>query len=262
MTENPWSAAEPYEPFMGRWSRRLAAEVVAWAGAPTGQRWLDVGCGTGAASAAVLEGTDPVSLVGIDPSEAYVAAARRRLDDRRVTVEVGDATRLPLPDATVDQVISGLVLNFVPDVEAALGEMRRVLVPGGQATAYVWDYAAGMQMLRAFWDAAIAEDPAAEELDEGPRFPICRAGGLEAAFASAAFAVVDAAPVEVPMVFQDFADYWTPFLGGQGPGPTYVAALSEPSRDRLRDRLEGSLPTEADGSIHLRSTAWAVRALA
>ena len=177
-------------------------------------------------------------------------------------VEVGDAIDLPLPDASVDQVISGLVLNFVPDVTAALGEVRRVLVPGGQATAYVWDYADRMQMLRIFWDAAIAEDPAAEELDEGPRFPICRSGGLEAVFEAAGFDVVDARPVEVAMDFRDFDDYWTPFLGGQGPAPTYVATLPGGTREGLRARLHATLPTEEDGSIHLRSTAWAVRALA
>ena len=128
--------------------------------APAQQRWVDVGCGTGAASEAVLTAADPVSLIGVDPSEAYVAAAAGAAADPRVTVEVGDAAALPLDDASVDQAISGLVLNFVPDVGAALGELRRVLVPGGQATAYVWNYAYGMQMLRTFWDAAIAEDPA------------------------------------------------------------------------------------------------------
>jgi SAM-dependent methyltransferase len=261
MTHYAWSAAEPYEPFMGRWSRRLAAEVVAWIDAPPQQRWLDVGCGTGAASQAVLTGTDPASLIGVDPSEAYVVAARARLDDPRVTVKVGDAMALPVPDSSVDQVISGLVLNFVPDMGAAVAEMRRVLVPGGQATAYVWDYADGMQMLRIFWDAAIAADPAAEELDEGPRFPVCRPGGLQAVFGTAGFDVVDARRVDVPMDFRDFDDYWTPFLGGQGPAPSYVATLSEASRDRLRARLRASLPTEEDGSIHLRSTALAVRAL-
>jgi SAM-dependent methyltransferase len=258
MTHDPWSSAEPYEPFMGRWSRLLAAEVVAWVDAPPKQRWLDVGCGTGAASAAVLLAADPASVVGIDPSEAYVAAARARLDDPRVTARVGDAASLPLEDESVDQAISGLVLNFVPDLAAALGELRRVLVPDGQATAYVWNYASGMQMLRTFWDAAIAEDPAVEGFDE--RFAVCEPGGLAAAFDASGFDVVEARPVGLPTVFRDFNDYWTPFLGGQGPAPSYCTRLSEEARERLRARLEATLPAEADGTIHLHAQAWAVRA--
>ena len=226
--------------------------------APPKQRWLDVGCGTGAASEAVLLGTDPVSVVGVDPSEAYVAAARARLPDHRVTVQVGGASSLPLVDASVDQAISGLVLNFVPDLGAALDELRRVLVPGGQVAAYVWNYASGMQMLRTFWDAAIAEDPMVEGRDE--RFEVCEPGGLAAAFAAASFDIVEERPVEVPTVFRDFADYWTPFLGGQGPAPSYCASLSAEARERLRARLEGTLVADMDGRIHLRAQAWAVRA--
>ena len=174
MTQGVWSSAEPYEPFMGRWSRVLASEVVTWIDPPPGLRWLDVGCGTGAASEAVLTDAAPMSVMGIDPSAVYVVAAEARLDDRRAAFRVGEAAALPVPDSSVDQVICGLVLNFVPDPLTAVRDMRRVLVPGGLATAYVWDYSDGMQMLRWFWDAAVHEDPAAASLDEGARFPVCQ----------------------------------------------------------------------------------------
>ena len=243
---------------MGRWSRLLAADVVAWLDPPPGLRWLDVGCGTGALSEALLAGAAPVSLVGVDQSTAYVAAATARLDDGRAMFEVGEATALPVPDSSIDQVVCGLVLNFVPDVAAALREMRRVLVPGGTATAYVWDYAGGMQMLRRFWDAAVSEDPGAAALDEGARFPICRPGNLQKSLADAGLHDLNSRPVAVPTIFRDFEDYWTPFLGGQGPAPGYCTALPEESRDRLRARLQEALPPEPDGTIKLSARAWAV----
>jgi SAM-dependent methyltransferase len=243
---------------MGRWSRLLAAEVVAWLDPLPGLRWLDVGCGTGALSEAVLAGTAPVSVVGVDPSAAYVAAAATRITDGRVTFQVGEAAALPLPDSDVDQVVSGLVLNFVPDAVAAVREMRRVLVSGGRATAYVWEYSSGMQMLRYFWDAAIAEDPAAAALDEGHRFPICHLDRLQDCFADAGLDDVDARPVQVPTVFRDFDDYWAPFLGGQGPAPSYCAGLPQETRDRLSARLQANLPQQPDGSIELSARAWAV----
>jgi len=246
---------------MGRWSRLLAAEVVAWLDPLPGLRWLDVGCGAGAMSEAVLTGAAPVSLVGVDPSTAYVAAATARLTDKRATFEVADATALPVSDSSIDQVVSGLVLNFVPDVAVAVREMRRVLVPGGLATAYVWDYASGMQMLRRFWDAAASEDPAAAALDEGARFPICRPGNLEQSFADAGMHELQARLVEVPTIFRDFDDYWTPFLGGQGPAPGYCATLSPEVSDRLRARLQASLPAEPDGTIRLSARAWAVHGM-
>ncbi len=218
-----------------------------------------MGCGTGALSEAVLAAGDPDSLVGVDPSAAYVAAAAGRVRDPRVTFRVAGADDLPQPDASVDRVGCGLVLNFVPDARAALREMRRVLAPGGVIGAYVWDYADGMRMLRHFWDAAVAEDPEAAALDEGARFPICHRGGLEDCFGRAGLVDVVARPVEVPTTFRDFDDYWTPFLGGQGPAPGYCAGLTDDRLERLRDRLRAELPTEPDGSIRLTARAWAVQ---
>ena len=144
----------------------LASEVLAWIDPCHGQRWLDVGCGTGAMSEALLASAAPLSLLGVDPSAAYLTAARARLEDTRVTFTVGESAALPLADCSVDQVVCALVLNFVPDAVAALGEMGRVLVPGGRVTAHVWDYSDGMQMLRRFWDAAVSEDPAAAPLEQ------------------------------------------------------------------------------------------------
>jgi hypothetical protein len=137
--------------------------------------------------------------------------------------------------------------------------MARATRAGGQVAAYVWDYAAGMQILRLFWDAAIALHPAAGPLDEGRRFPVCEPGALTALFHAAHLEEVATRAIEVATPFREFDAYWSPFLGGQGPAPAYVMALDEGRRVALRERLRASVPSQRDGSIALIARAWAVR---
>ncbi|MEO8105722.1 MAG: class I SAM-dependent methyltransferase [Actinomycetes bacterium] len=258
MTDDSWTSANPYEYFMGRFSRPLARRVLASLSPPEALRWLDVGCGTGALSQAILELTTPTSVVGVDPSPEFIADARRRLQDQKAQFFSGDASHLPLADATVDHVIAGLALNFADDPSSALREMRRVTAPGGRVSAYVWDYAEGMQMLRYFWDAALAEDPSASTYDEGMRFALCRADTLERLFRGAGLTDVTCTPVELDTTFTDFDDYWRPFLGGQGPAPTYCSSLSDTHRQRLSNRLRHTIPAQPDGSLALQARAWLV----
>lgn len=253
-----WAVGSAYEPYVGRWSRLVAGEFVAWLRVADGARWLDVGCGTGALSQTVLGTASPAAVVGIDPSAGFVAYARARLADRHARFTVADARRLPVADGRVDAVVSGLVLNFVPDPDQAVREMARVTRPGGQVAAYVWDYAGKMELIRRFWDAAAARDPAAVELDEGRRFGLCRPQPLARLFQDAGLVEVRARPIDVPTRFRDFDDYWTPFLGGQGPAPSYTMALPEPRRAALREALRARLPIAPDGSIPLIARAWAV----
>ena len=254
-----WTSDEAYEPFVGRWSRVVAPRFLRWLPDGPQAEWCDVGCGTGALAHAILATENPVRVLGIDPSEGYLAAARRGLADLPFEAAVGSAAAIPAADGEFDRVVSALVLNFAPRPDEALAEMRRVTRPGGLVAAYVWDYAEGMQLIRAFWDAAIALDPAAAELDEGRRFALCRPDPLRALFGSAGLVDVHVAPIEVPTVFADFDDLWRPFLGGQGPAPGYCAALPEDRRDALRERLRAMLPQQADGTIPLEARAWAVR---
>lgn len=255
-----WNAGDPYEQYVGRWSQLVAREFLAWLDLPSSLRWLEVGCGTGALTAAIAEQCRPSRLIGIDPSEGFLAKARARLGTS-ATFHVANAMDIPVPDAEADVVVSGLVLNFVPNTAVALSEMRRAVVPGGTIAGYVWDYAGKMELMRHFWDAAVALDPAARELDEGVRFPLCRPEALESAFRNANLAAVAVVPIEVPTRFRDFDDYWSPFLGGQGPAPSYAMSLNEASRNRLRDRIRERLPTQPDGSIPLVARAWAIRSL-
>lgn len=256
-----WASGDAYEPYVGRWSRLVAREFIAWLGLRAGLRWLDVGCGTGALSQAVLEHAAPREVVGVDPSEGYVAHVRARLDDPRGSFRLGSAQALPFPEGAFDTAVSGLVLNFVLDARRALGEMRRVVKGGGTVAGYVWDYAGEMQLMRHFWDAAVALDPAALELDEGRRFPVCKPEPLAELFRQGGLGGVEARAIDVPTVFKDFDDYWTPFLGGQGPAPGYCMSLTEERRVALRERIRAALPVAADGRIRLVARAWAVRGL-
>ncbi|HEY0825358.1 MAG TPA: methyltransferase domain-containing protein [Ramlibacter sp.] len=253
-----WQLGNPYERYVGRWSRRVAPEFLAWLDLPPGRRWLDVGCGTGALSAAIVERCAPASVVGVEPSPGFLEVARGSLPPQ-VALGSGSASAIPLPDASVDAVVSGLVLNFVPDVDQALAEMRRVAAGGATIAAYVWDYAGRMELMRHFWDAAAALDPAARELDEGGRFPLCHPDALAARFGTAGLRDVQVTAIDVPTPFASFQDYWEPFLGGQGPAPAYAMSLAEAARDRLRERLRERLPVQADGSIALVARAWGVR---
>jgi SAM-dependent methyltransferase len=253
-----WERGNPYERYVGRWSRRVAPEFLAWLGVPAGMRWLDVGCGTGALSAAILDRCSPASVAGVEPSGGFLETAKENLG-ARARLHQGSATAIPLGDASVDVVVSGLVLNFVPDQHAALREMARVAGPGGTVAAYVWDYAGKMELMRRFWDAAVELDPAAAALDEGARFPACRPEALEGLFAGAGLQHVEATAIDVPTAFESFDDYWGPFLGGQGPAPAYAMSLDAPARERLGERIKERLPIGPDGSIALIARAWAVR---
>jgi SAM-dependent methyltransferase len=253
-----WAKGDAYEAYVGRWSRLVAAEFVRWLAVPAGRRWLDVGCGTGALTATVLADADPAEIIGVDPSEGFLATARTRVDDPRAEFRTGDAQSLPLPDQRFDAVVSALALNFVPDPALAVAEFARVAALGAVVAAYVWDYAEGMGMLRQFWDAATMLDPAVAGLDES-RFALCRPEALRDLWTATGLDDVTVEPIEIPTPFRDFDDYWTPFLGGQGPAPGYVASLTESDRVALRELLRTRLDTGPDGSISLTARAWAVR---
>jgi SAM-dependent methyltransferase len=262
MPESPrkdvWAAGDLYEPYVGRWSRVVAKEFLAWLAVPAGRRWLDVGCGTGALSQTVQRNGAPAQVRGVDPSPGFIEYARAHTQG--ATFDVQDAQALSIGDGAFDVAVAGLVLNFVPKPERAAAEMSRVVRPGGTVAAYVWDYADKMELMRYFWDAAIELNPEARKLDEGVRFPLCRPDPLGALFREAGLEQVEVRAIDAPTPFRDFDDYWTPFLGGQAPAPGYCMSLDERGRAALRERIRSKLPLRADGSIHLIARAWAVKA--
>jgi len=252
--------AEAYDRFMGRWSSLLAPLLVDFAGLGDAGRVLDVGSGTGALAYSIARRRVHCEVLGIDPSEEYVGYANSKnpfMD--RVSFQVGDAQRLSLSDSTFENSLSLLVFNFIPDRQKALREVSRVTKPGGCVSAAVWDYGAGMRMLRAFWDAALAVDLAAEKFDES-HMPLCRAGELGEFWRQGGLERVEERVLDITMEFKSFADYWDPFLLGQGPAGAYLRPVVGDRRKALRDEVKRRLTVGAeDEPFSLSARAWAVR---
>jgi SAM-dependent methyltransferase len=258
--DSMFSEARAYEHFMGRWSRDLAPLLVRFAAVRDGQTVLDVGAGTGALSTAVAAAAPASRIIGIDPSGAYVAFAQaQHAKNGHVSFEVGDAQHMRFDTASFGHTLSLLVVNFIPDARKAVSEMRRVTKPKGTVAAAVWDYGEGMEMLRVFWDEAIALQPASDKKDER-HMALCRRGELASLWREAGLQDVVEEPLTIATRFASFDDYWTPFLAKQGPAGAYVTSLSAEDREALRGRLRHRLLGDGpDRPLVLHARAWAVR---
>jgi len=244
---------------MGRWSRRTAAKFLEWLAPPQNAEWLEAGCGIGALTATVLAECAPRTILAIDASADFVEHARSEIDDRRARFEVANASKLDIPDGSIDIVTSGLVVNFFPDRPAALAEMQRVLKPNGLLSFYVWDYpGGGIGFIDAFWKVAAHMDQEAAALDEGQRFPFCTRDGLTTICREAGLSKVAVEPIEIETSFPDFEAFWQPFTLGAGPAPGYCSSLTEGQQAALKTRLAETLGTH--GAIWLPARAWAVKA--
>ncbi len=257
--EEVWLSGNLYESYVGRWSRHVAREFLTWLKIPKDKDWLDVGCGTGALAGITLQQNSPHRVKGFDPSASFIGYAKANVSHPHVSFESGDAHHLAVASASFDVAVSGLVLNFLAQPLRAVGEMARVVRPDGTVAAYVWDYADKMELIRYFWDAAVMLDPTALALHEGHRFPLCHPEPLAELFVQAGLRSVEVKAIDVPTVFRDFEDYWSPFLDGQGPAPSYCVSLSSEHRNALRDRIQADLPVAANGSVTLVARVWAVR---
>jgi len=258
--QDAWQSGDPYEYFMGRWSKLVASKFVDWLSPKTGLRWLDVGCGSGALSEAIITRHKPEKVIAIDQSEGFVRTAQQRLGNQ-VNCKVGNAMSLPLENETINIAVSGLVLNFIPEPGQALLEMRRVTTKGGTVAVYIWDYAGNMAFLKYFWDVVVELNPTASPLHEGRRFLAFNRDQLKDSFSQAGLTEIEITPLEIVTHFIDFEDYWKPFLGGQGPAPSYVAKLTDPERLQLKETLAQRLPINGDGSITLSARAWATKGI-
>jgi SAM-dependent methyltransferase len=247
---------------MGRWSRNLAPLLVRFAGVREGDTVLDVGSGTGALTAAIAKAVPSSRIVGIDPSAAYVAQARAQHATANISFEVGDAQQMRFEPATFDRTLSLLVVNFIPDASKALGEMKRVTRKKGTIAAAVWDYGDGMEMLRVFWDEAVALHPKQDGKDER-HMPLCRPGELTALWKQHGLQDVVEEALTIETRFASFEDFWTPFLEKQGPAGAYAAGLAPADREALRARLKKRLLGDGpDKPITMHARAWAVRGTA
>ncbi len=256
---NLWGAGDAYERYMGRWSRGIAPAFLRWLDPATGMRWADIGCGTGVVTQAVLAACEPSEIVGIDSSDVFLQSAKANVADPRVSFRQGNAQAIPEPGDSFDMAVSGLMLNFLPDKDAAIGEMARIVRPGGTVALYVWDYAGHMQVMRRFFDVATALDPRAAEYDDGIKAPVCRPKPLMEILEHSGLHDVEVRAIDIPAAFDSFDDYWAPFLGGTGSAPKYCMSLDETARERLRQEVQRRLPTGPDGEILLAVRAWAVK---
>ncbi len=248
--------AEAYDRFVGRYGPPLAAGLIGLAGVAPGMRALDVGCGPGALTRALSDrvGSNG-SVAAVDPSDGFAAACRDRVPEADVRVAAAEA--LPFPDGSFDIVVAQLVVNFMADAEAGVREMARVARPGGAVAACVWDYAGGMTLLRAFWDAAREVEPeAASRADEGVAMPWCREGDLEALWTAAGLGDVRGGSIQVNAAYRDFADLWAPLPAGIGPAGAWCASLTPDRRAAVKEALRRRLDV-GDGPFTLTARAWA-----
>jgi SAM-dependent methyltransferase len=248
--------AAAYDRFVGRYGPSLAAALIEFAGLESGARALDVGCGPGALATALADRLGGANVAAVDPSGPFVEACRERLPE--VEVSEAPAEALPFEDGAFDAALSQLVVNFLVDPAAGVGEMARVTRPGGTVAACVWDYAGEMKLLRAFWDAAreVAPDAAATA-DEGVVMPWCGEGELGELWEAAGLGSVRSTGLTATAVYDDFDDLWAPLPTGVGPAGAFCKSLGEDERIALRDALRSRLGVGA-GAFELTARAWAV----
>jgi SAM-dependent methyltransferase len=253
------ASGDIYDRFVGRYGVPLGDAMLAFAGVRAGMRVLDVGCGTGALAkqAAAVVGAENVA--GADPSEPFAESARRRLPE--ADIRVAPAESLPFDDDAFDAVMAQLVVPFMDDAPQGAAEMARVARPGGVVAACVWDYADGMRLLRAFWDAVIAIDPAGAARDEGRLLRYGNAEELGSLWSGAGLADVATDALDVEAAYDDFDDLWTPFLAGIGPAGAYAASLDPDGQEALREQLRQELGNPV-GPFTLTARAWGVRGTA
>jgi SAM-dependent methyltransferase len=258
--QDSWKSGDPYEYYMGRWSKLVAELFVDWLSPRSGLRWLDVGCGSGVLSKVLIKRCKPETITAIDQSECFVSTTQKRLGSMAKCM-MGNALSLPLNNSSVNMAVAGLVLNFLPEPEQALTEMKRVTTKGGTVAVYIWDYAGIMEFLNHFWNVTVELDPTVSELHEGRRFTKCNVEELNATFNCVGFSNIEATSLEIATKFSNFDDYWIPFLGGQGPAPTYVSKIGGSKRIGLKNALLQRLPINEDGSISLSARAWAIKGI-
>ncbi len=253
--------AAAYDGYVGRWSRLVGEQFVAWLNVPAGQKWFDLGAGTGVLTRVILQQAAPEKVLGMDLSESYIERAHHNVHDERVEFKVGDASNAVTDSPEFDVVVSGLVLNFVPSYQLTLQIMKQLVKPDGTVASYVWDYGGKMEMMRHFWDAATVIDPTAAQMDAGKQFAICDPDHLYAAFVELGLHQVEVRPIDIQTHFTDFDDYWLPFLAAQGSISKYLTSLDDQTKEAITVQLRKQLPINSDGSIYLTARAWAAKGI-
>jgi ubiquinone/menaquinone biosynthesis C-methylase UbiE len=247
---------------MGRWSRQLAPQFIHFAALTSEASVLDVGCGTGSLTFSLVQNPAIRSVHAIDLSPEYVAYAKEKNADRRLTFQVSDACSMPFSDASFDHTLSMLVLQFIPRPERAISEMRRVTRPGGTIAAATWDSRGGLVAQRIILDTAAVLVPNGNEVRAlACTRPLSRPDDLSHAFQRAGLIDVVLGMLTIRMDFLSFADFWAPSEGRDGPIAEYIGTLAPEMRKALREKVrQAYLDGEVDGQRSYAATAWVAKA--
>jgi SAM-dependent methyltransferase len=246
--------ADAYDRFVGRYSAELARALIDAAGVRPGQTAVDVGCGPGGLTAELVAVVGPENVAAADPSPPFAEACAAR--NPGVRVEVAPAEALPFADASFDHALCQLVVNFMSDAHAGVGEMRRVTRAGGVVSAAVWDYGGEMTLLGTFWDAAAAVDPSAAEKDER-HMRFCTPDELRALWDEAGLRDAETQPAVVSAAYENLDDLWAPLESGVGPAGAFAASLPAAQRAALKDEMGRRLGA-GDAPFELTARAWVV----
>ena len=257
MTENTirFDDGAAYERYMGKWSQLAGDTFLDWLKPKPGLRWLDVGCGNGAFTEMIVERCAPLSVHGIDPSEAQLAFARTRSTSSSAQFRLGDAMQLPFPDHSFDIAVMPLVIFFVPDPMKGVAEMARVVCPGGTVAAYGWDLING-----GFPYDALKEEMRSMGV-ESPLPPSPEASQpdiMRDLWASNGLQAIDTREITVQRTFADFDDYWTTILGGPITRAG-LAAMTPDTIELLKTRMRARLTPDFAGRITYGARANAIQ---
>lgn len=248
------AATDMYGRFVGRYAPGLAAGLIEAAGVEPGWRVLDVGCGPGGLATALAGVVGEENVSAVDPSPPFVSVCRARLP--LADVRIATAEELPFPDGSFDGALAQLVVNFMTDAHRGVGEMRRVVKPAGTVAGCTWDYAEGMTMLCAYWDAAHEVVPdEVQEFDERSNMRFSTEDELTGLWRDVGLDDVQGGALDVTVAYEDFDDLWAPFPTGIGPAGTFCASLQPEQQRALRAAYERRLGSP-EGGFELSARAW------
>jgi SAM-dependent methyltransferase len=249
-----YTDGEGYDRWTARWSEQMARDLVPWLGVRRDARWLDVGCGTGVVTDAIMDVAWPGAVTGIDGSDAYLEVARRKVPGARF--DHGDASALPYPDQSFEAVVSSLLIAYLPDPAAALRELVRVTVPGGVVGVVVWDHE--LDLLRHYRQAA-ADAGVAEVASEFPSYDLERENALARGLAGAGLRDVQTRRLSPRVTFDGFDDYWGSMLARKGRTAEHLETLPAPKQATLRELLRALVEPKPGAKVVVEATAWAAR---
>jgi len=257
-----WELGSSYESYIGCWSYQIALSFLKKIDTEPGMDWVDIGCGTGALTRAILLCCQPFCLTGVEPSLGMLNWTNQQLKDKNLRFIEGKASDLPFTDDSVDIAVSGLVLNFLPEPVHALKEMKRIVRPGGRIAFYVWDYAhGGLELVRAFWNAAVSVTPDARRFSDAVRFSWCNEDSLTDLMVEAGLKEIKSERIVIPTLFENFEDYWQRFSKGAGPASSYYKQLPLSEQTEIRTTLQNSFTYNPNGSLELSAAAWALQGI-